>query len=173
MAELKAIDDGIRGIQYLRHLMRQLGLPDIDYPTPVLNDNRGSLEWIESGCKPTKKLRHENLSELGIAKAREHGEIQLYWIPGKTNPADLFTKEDNDIQHFELLRDQMVMPREAFGISFMSSDQSPARWGVLERRSDNRNSEELTTLTKKEIEDELEDIDPTSVSFFRVTPSAE
>lgn len=44
MAELKAIDDGICGIQYLRHLMRQLGLPDIDYPTPVLNNNQGSLD---------------------------------------------------------------------------------------------------------------------------------
>ena len=44
---------------------------------------------------------------------------------------------------------------------------------LLEQQSDNQNSEELTTLTKKEIEDELEDIDPTSVSFFRVTPSAE
>ena len=79
-----------------------------------MNDNRGSLDWVESGCKPTKKLHHENLGELEIAEAQEHGEIQLYWMPGKTNPADLFTKEDNNAQHFELLRDQMVMPWEAF-----------------------------------------------------------
>ena len=39
MTELKAIDDGIRGIQYLPHLMHQLGSSDIDYPTPLLNDN--------------------------------------------------------------------------------------------------------------------------------------
>ena len=46
--ELKAIDEGIKGIQFLRKLMEQLGLPDVNSPTPVLNDNRGSLDWIES-----------------------------------------------------------------------------------------------------------------------------
>ena len=55
--------------------MKQLGLPDIEYPTPLMNDNQGSIDWIESGCKPTKKLRHENLSELGIKEAREHKEV--------------------------------------------------------------------------------------------------
>ena len=105
---------GIKGIQCLRHLMRQLGLPDIDCPTPVLNDNRGSIDWIDSGCKPTKKLRHENLAELGIAEAKEHGEVSFYWIPGKTNPADVFTKEDNDVGHCCGRRDPMVKSRETF-----------------------------------------------------------
>ena len=36
IAEIKAIDQGIRGIQYLRHLMYQLGLPDITFPTPLM-----------------------------------------------------------------------------------------------------------------------------------------
>ena len=65
-AKIKLIDEGISAIQYLRHLMRQLGLPDVDLPTPLLNNNQGIIDWIESGCKPTKKLRHENLFELGI-----------------------------------------------------------------------------------------------------------
>ena len=46
--------------------MKQLGLPDVEFPTPLLNNNQGSTDWIESGCKSTKKLQHENLSELGI-----------------------------------------------------------------------------------------------------------
>ena len=41
-------------------------------------------------------------------------------MPGSSNPGDLFTKEDNNVQHYELLRDQMVMPQESFGISFGS-----------------------------------------------------
>ena len=72
--------------------MRQLGLPDVDFPTPLLNDNQGSIDWIESGCKPTKKLRHENLSELGIYEARLYNEVDIYWTPGPTNLADIFTK---------------------------------------------------------------------------------
>ena len=58
MAENKSIDDGICAIQYLRHLMKQLGLPDVDFPTSLLNDNQGSIDWIKSGCKPTKKLKN-------------------------------------------------------------------------------------------------------------------
>jgi len=114
MAELKAVDEGIKGIQYLRHLMKQLGLPGIDCPTPALNDNRGSVDWIDSGCKPTKKLRHENLAELGIAEAKQHGGASFCWIPGKASPAGIFTKEGNDTQHCCSLRDLMVMAREKF-----------------------------------------------------------
>ena len=58
--------------------MRQLGLPDIEFPTLLMNDKQGSIDWIESRCKPTKKLRHANLSELGIKEAREHQEVKLY-----------------------------------------------------------------------------------------------
>ena len=60
-----------------------------------------------------KKLRHENLAELGIAEAKEHGEVSFCWIPGKTNPADVLTKEDNDVAHCCGLRDPMVKSRES------------------------------------------------------------
>ena len=89
-------------------------MSDVSYPTPILNDNRGSIDWIESGCKPTKKLRHENLAELEIAEARQNGEVSFLWMPGATNPSDLFTKEDNNVQHYCSLRDLMVVSREDF-----------------------------------------------------------
>ena len=158
MAEIKYIDGGIRGIQYLRHLMKQLGLPDVEYPTPLMNDNQGSINWIKSGCKPTKKLRHENLSELGTKEAREHKKVQLYWIAGSINPANLFTKKDNDIKHFETLRDQMVKSREEFAQSSTSTDtlnkiqtigfNPDTLWGVLEQKLEDWDSEEFTPLTK-------------------------
>ena len=68
-------------------------------------NNRGSIDWIESGCKPTKKLRHENLGDLRIGEVVLHREVMVYWIPGKSNPADIFTKEDNDVGHYQSLRD--------------------------------------------------------------------
>ena len=146
MAEIKALDEGIKGIQYLRHLMQQIGLPDIKYPTPVLNDNKGAIDWIDSGCKPSKKLRHENLAELGIYEAKQHNEVEFYWIPGKTNPADIFTKEDNDRKHYQTIRDHMVKSREDF------NEPQQRRWGVLINSSTNCDSDEaeidLTQLTK-------------------------
>ena len=94
--------------------MHQLDLPDINYPTPLMNDNQGSIDWIASGCKPTKKMRHENLAELGITEAKKYNEITFHWMAGKTNPADIFTKEDNDVAHYCSLRDLMVVSRDQF-----------------------------------------------------------
>ena len=71
MAEIRSTDDGFCEIPYLAHLMRQLGLPNIEYPTPLMNDNQGSIDWIESICISTKKLGHENISKLGITKTSE------------------------------------------------------------------------------------------------------
>ena len=101
-------------------------------PTPLLNDNQGSIDWIESGCKPTKKLQHENLSELGIYKAQLYTEVDIYWMSGPTNLTDIFTKEDNNVAHFESVRYQMVMPRESFRLPIKAKS-----WGVLERQLDN------------------------------------
>ena len=71
-------------------------------------------------CASSPSLsRHENLAELGIAEAKQHGEVSFYWIPGKTNPADIFTKEDNDVQHYCSLRDLMVVSRETFNDSMV------------------------------------------------------
>ena len=39
-----------------------------------------------------------------------HKEINIHWIPGKTNPADIFIKEDKDTAHYEWLEDKMVKP---------------------------------------------------------------
>ena len=46
MAEIKSIDDRICAIQYLRHLMKQLGLPNINFSIPLLNNNQECINWI-------------------------------------------------------------------------------------------------------------------------------
>ena len=45
----------------------------------------------------------------------------------------------------------MVMPRESFGLpSNSSSNNNNTSWGVLERRTSDRNYEKMTCLTKSE-----------------------
>ena len=83
-------------------------------PAAALSGSRGAAGWAGSGCRPQKKLRHESLAELGIAEAKQHGEVSFYWIPGKASPAGIFTKEGNDAQHYCSLRDLMAMAREKF-----------------------------------------------------------
>ena len=50
--------------------MRQLGLPEVTLPTPILNNNQGSVDWVERVCKATEKLRHESISELKVVETR-------------------------------------------------------------------------------------------------------
>ena len=85
------------------------------------------MGWAGSGRKPTKKLRHESLAELGIAEAKQHGEASFYWIPGKASPAGIFTKEGNDTQHYCSLRDLVAMAREKLiGGSNSGKSSNPA-----------------------------------------------
>ena len=92
--------------------MSQLGLSDCDQPTPLLNDNRGSVDWHNNGGIVSKKLRHTNLAELQTLEAAKFNEISFHWIQGKDNPADLFSKEHRDLSHFIKCRDLMVRPHE-------------------------------------------------------------
>ena len=71
---------------------------------------------------------------LGIAEAKEHGEVSFCWIPGKTNPSDVFAKEDNDVQHHCSLRDLMVKAREDFcdkPLKEETSEQDPVEVGDI------------------------------------------
>ena len=85
------------------------------------------------------------MAELGIEEAKNNNEVSFYWTPGSSNPADIYTKEDHNVQHYESIRDQILMRREDFGISFTPV----ANRGVLNSRSATREHEKyLTTRTQ-------------------------
>eukprot|EP00536_Pseudo-nitzschia_multiseries_P000226 jgi/Psemu1/493/gm1.493_g len=44
-----------------------------------------------------------------MAGAQKLGEIQVHWIPRKTNPADLFTKEHKDVAHCNHLHSNLIV----------------------------------------------------------------
>ena len=61
------------------------------------------VTWSKS--KTTKGLRYLQIRENSV---RENKNIEVLHIPGKINPADMFTKEDKDAAHFKQLRDATV-----------------------------------------------------------------
>ena len=95
---------------------------------------------------------------MRIYEARQYKEVEIYWTPGPANLADIFTKEDKDIAHFEAVQDQMVMPRESFRLTFKAKS-----WGVLEQRLDNHNYDCLTKTTKRKEETKY-DLDVVSIT---------
>jgi len=50
-----------------------------------------------------------------VRDSRRDGNILIEHIDGKANPADLFTKEINDVQHFLWLRELVVCDPSTMG----------------------------------------------------------
>ena len=91
-AEIKAMDEGCKILEFIQHLFRELKVPNGQYPAPLLyNDNKGGVCWALSEAI-TKKLRHLNIREVAVRDAVRNKDIVLGHIPGVLNLADIFTK---------------------------------------------------------------------------------
>jgi hypothetical protein len=73
-----------------RHILTDLNLAP-NKPTPIYNDNRGAVEWLNSFS--TKGTCHLNIHENVVREAQHLQEVFISHIPGTCNPADIFTKD--------------------------------------------------------------------------------
>jgi hypothetical protein len=108
-AEIYATDECVKDILRLRHMCTDLGILHILMPgTPVnvYNDNNACVCWSKS--KTTKGLRHITIRENAIRESVDNKIIQVLHVSGKTNLADMFTKEMKDTAQFIILRDLVV-----------------------------------------------------------------
>ena len=55
----------------------------------------------------TKGLRYLQIRKNTVRECVQSGLISVKHVGGKTNPLDIFTKEDKDILHFEQCRDAL------------------------------------------------------------------
>ena len=110
-AEIKAMDEGCKILEFLQHIFRELSIPDGHYLALLLyNDNKGGICWSLSEAI-TKKLRHLNIREVVIHDVIRSEDIFIGHISGVLNFADIFTKEMKDMQHFLLLQKGIMSPR--------------------------------------------------------------
>ena len=103
-----ATNEACKEVRALRLLMEDLHLADAAAPTSMFNDNRGCIDWSKS--MSTKRLRHFNICKNAICDSISLLEINLSHVPGVCNPADIFTKEHRDMQHFDLLVSCFLTP---------------------------------------------------------------
>ena len=105
-AEIYATDECVKDLLHLRHIIQDLKLEKelLHENTKIFNDNMACVLWSKNTT--TKGLRHLQIRENAI---RETKFITIEHICGKINPADLFTKEDKDAEHFQRLRDTIVV----------------------------------------------------------------
>jgi len=105
-AEIYATDECVKDLIHLRNIIKDLMLEKelLHKNTTIYNDNMACVLWSKNTT--TKGLRHLQIRENAI---RETKFITIEHICGKINPADLFTKEDKDAEHFQRIRDTIVV----------------------------------------------------------------
>ena len=109
-AEIYATDECTKFLIYLRHIIEELGLTDtmIPGPTTIYNDNAACVTW--SYPLSTKGLHHIQIRENAVRESVQSGKIKVKYIVGEMNLSDVFTKEDKDTKHYQLIVGHMLEP---------------------------------------------------------------
>jgi hypothetical protein len=108
-AEIYATDECVKELLRLKHMADDLNISHIlmpGHPIKVYNDNNACVCWSKS--LTTKGLRHITIRENAIRESVDNHFIEVLHIAGKTNLADMFTKEMKDVNHFLKLRNYIV-----------------------------------------------------------------
>jgi hypothetical protein len=110
-AEIRATNMGSRLTINIRNMISHLancGFPinDTSLATPVYNDNNACIKWCHN--LTSKGNRHIELRENVNREWVDNGFITVSHVSGKSNPADLFTKEIRHGAHFHRLRDSFM-----------------------------------------------------------------
>ena len=111
-AEVLASDECSKGTKSLRLKCRDLSLKDYDAPTPMNNDNQASIKWSKNSV--SKNMKYLDIREIAVKEDIINKDVTMHFIPGKINPANIFTKEMKDGKHFRTIRDSFMMSLKSF-----------------------------------------------------------
>ena len=88
-AEYMAISDCSRQVIWIKTLIKELGIKIKSIL--IYGDNQGSIfivsDAVQESCTKHIDIHYHYIHELVVAK-----EVELQFVPGEMNPADMFTK---------------------------------------------------------------------------------
>jgi hypothetical protein len=107
-AEIRATSATSKKVVDFRNLslsFTESGFPisDIEEPTVLFNDNEACVRWSHN--MTSKAARHIELRKNSVREWVQDKSVSVKHVAGRTNPADIFTKEMRDGAHFHRLRD--------------------------------------------------------------------
>ena len=98
-----AISDCSRRVVWMHTLLGELGYNL--KPVPICGDNQGSI-FIASNPVTEKRSKHIDIRFHFIREVIEKKYVELYFIDGENNPADMLTKNLGRIK-FQKFRDMI------------------------------------------------------------------
>ena len=109
-AEYMALSDCSRQAVWIKSLLEELGFK---IPTvPICGDNQGSI-FIGSNPVQERCSKHIDIRYHYVRQLIEEKKIELFFVEGAENPADLFTKN--------LAAPKFIIFRAELGLEFYSS----------------------------------------------------
>ena len=92
---------------WIRNMFKELGY--ISRPIPICSDNQGAL-FVSQNAVTERRTKHIDIRYHYIRDVIEKGAIEVFFVPGVENPADIFTKN--------LGPNKIKMFREDLGLHF-------------------------------------------------------
>jgi len=102
-AEYMSLSDTSRQLVWIKSLFTELGIKLS--PIPLCGDNQGSI-FMASNPVQEKCIKHIDIRYHYIREVVKDKKIELFFIDGSENPADMFTKNLGRIK-FEKFRSQL------------------------------------------------------------------
>ena len=84
-----ALSDCSRQVVWVRSMLEELGYNL--KPTPILCDNQGAI-FVSSNPVTERRSKHIDIRFHYICDVIERKLVQVFYLEGEENPADLFTK---------------------------------------------------------------------------------
>ena len=102
-AKYMSLSDTCRQLVWIRSLFEELGITL--NPIPLCGDNQGSI-FLASNLVQEKWIKHIDLRYHYICEVIREKKIELFFLEGAENPADLLTKNLGRIK-FQKFREQL------------------------------------------------------------------
>ena len=91
-AEYMALSDCSHQAIWMKSVFAELGMPLGS--VPIIGDNQGSI-FISSNPVQERRSKHIDICYHYVRESIEEKKIDIYFIDGSHNPADLFTTSKN------------------------------------------------------------------------------
>ena len=88
-AEYMALSDCSREVMWIHNMFTELGYKV--GPLPICSDNQGAL-FVSENAVTEKRTKHIDIRYHYIRDVIEQGHVEVLFVPGIDNPADIFTK---------------------------------------------------------------------------------
>jgi hypothetical protein len=98
-AEYIGISEAAKYTQYLNNIFLELSVVASPIVVPILTDSDSGKNALQPPFKGRSRMRHVHLRYHQVKDMVTRGEVEIRWVPGAANVADILTKVSPSVVH--------------------------------------------------------------------------